>query len=513
MSFLFGAKLLTAILLVITFYLLCAGQALHTLLVMCRRDTRGTWVRACYELLLFFHLVMGAATANSLHAGYGIAILRLKTITIPIEMLLWVNIAGALIAAYLFVKEKNRGRKCCRAIECILLVLCTPPLTAQLGEASVYLLIVDASYLFFRVTSGLAADKQGFSQTVTNLSVVSAVNTLPEGVICAGDDGRILFMNDTMRSCLTSLGFATDLTETRTMWNDLEEIAKKGETPLDALLPEGIRLQISPDETRLFVRDRVILGKKEYRRMVALDVTEQEALNTQLAYTNHLLETSNAELTKSISNVAQVAHNEAILHMKARVHDTIGQRLSILHRYLEDDDLDEKHLAQITELLSHIIDDLTDPEEIPTVDENVAHLSSVESSFSLIGITLETQGMLPENALVASTFVKIIREAATNAAKHGRAKRVIVRFSEKNGQAILTVENDGAHGSKDMREGSGFPLMRAAMKEIQGTLRVVSVKPFIIEASAPLGAHRSPSAQSGIMDSTPRGHKEGATTL
>ena len=88
MSFLFGAKLLTAILLVITFYLLCAGQALHTLLVMCRRDTRGTWVRACYELLLFFHLVMGAATANSLHAGYGIAILRLKTITIPIEMLL-----------------------------------------------------------------------------------------------------------------------------------------------------------------------------------------------------------------------------------------------------------------------------------------------------------------------------------------------------------------------------------------------------------------------------------------
>ena len=143
----------------------------------------------------------------------------------------------------------------------------------------------------------------------------------------------------------------------------------------------------------------------------------------------------------------------------------------------------------------------------------MAHLSSVESSFSLIGITLETQGMLPENALVASTFVKIIREAATNAAKHGRAKRVIVRFSEKNGQAILTVENDGAHGSKDMREGSGFPLMRAAMKEIQGTLRVVSVKPFIIEASAPLGAHRSPSAQSGIMDSTPRGHKEGATTL
>ena len=121
--------------------------------------------------------------------------------------------------------------------------------------------------------------------------------------------------------------------------------------------------------------------------------------------------------------------------------------------------------------------------------------------------------MLPENALVASTFVKIIREAATNAAKHGRAKRVIVRFSEKNGQAILTVENDGAQGRKDMREGSGFPLMRAAMKEIQGTLRIISVKPFIIEASAPLGAHRSLPAQSGIMDSTPREHKEGATTL
>ncbi len=37
--------------------------------------------------------------------------------------------------------------------------------------------------------------------------------------------------------------------------------------------------------------------------------------------------------------------------MRARVHDVIGQRLSILHRYLEEGRLDDESLEQIDPLL------------------------------------------------------------------------------------------------------------------------------------------------------------------
>lgn len=44
--------------------------------------------------------------------------------------------------------------------------------------------------------------------------------------------------------------------------------------------------------------------------------------------------------------------------MRARVHDVIGQRLSILHRYLEEGRLDDESLEQIDPLLRSIAADL-----------------------------------------------------------------------------------------------------------------------------------------------------------
>ena len=44
--------------------------------------------------------------------------------------------------------------------------------------------------------------------------------------------------------------------------------------------------------------------------------------------------------------------------MRTRVHDVIGQRLSILHRYLEEGRLDDESLEQIDPLLRSIAADL-----------------------------------------------------------------------------------------------------------------------------------------------------------
>ena len=72
------------------------------------------------------------------------------------------------------------------------------------------------------------------------------------------------------------------------------------------VLPEGIRLEVSPDKTCLFMRDKVSLRGVRCRRLVAVDVTGEEALNRELEEANGLLRMANDELRESLAHVQSV---------------------------------------------------------------------------------------------------------------------------------------------------------------------------------------------------------------
>ena len=102
-----------------------------------------------------------------------------------------------------------------------------------------------------------------------------------------------------------------------------------------------------------------------------------------------------------------------------------------------------------------------------------------------MGIVISVEGPLPCRPEVAIAFVDVVREAATNAAKHGQAHRVDVRLGESSGCYTLSVQNDGAAALGEVHEGTGFPSMRQTLARVGGTLSIVSTSPFTIEAQAP----------------------------
>ena len=477
MGFLFELDTPVVVALVVSFYIAAGGQLLHVLFLSTRRDARPFSLVKLYEVLLFVHLLLAAGTANSVHSGYGVALFRLKAFSFPVESLLWIDAAAALLGLALAIAY----RRPIMTSEIALMALITPPSIDMLGHLVPYLLIGDAAFFVFRVGTVLTFDVRAGRRSVSRLSIIDSIRALPEGVICTDDEGSTLFMNESMRSCLTALGLANDLADTRGVWGNLEEAASKAEGGADAVLPEGIRLEISPDETRLFVRDRVRLGRKEYRRMVAFDVTEEESINSDIERMNHFLDVANTELVAAVENAREVSRNEAILRMRSRVHDTVGQRLSILHRYLEDDDPDPEKLARVVELARTVVEDLAESDDI----DAEGALRAIESSFFLVGIVVSVEGELPANPDVALAFVDVVREAATNAAKHGHAHRVDVRLAESGGFYKLNVRNDGAAARGEVREGTGFPSMRRVLARVDGTLSIASTSPFTIEAQAP----------------------------
>lgn len=89
--------------------------------------------------------------------------------------------------------------------------------------------------------------------------------------------------------------------------------------------------------------------------------------------------------------------------MRARVHDVIGQRLSILHRYLEEGRLDDESLEQIDPLLRSIAADLRSG----GASEPAEQLGDIAHAFGLVSVQIDVEGALPEDARVAAAFCRL----------------------------------------------------------------------------------------------------------
>lgn len=477
MEHLFLIKEPILIVLTAIFFLLSVGQTIHTLMQSTQKESRLFAALLLYEVLILIHLLLGCNTAASALQNNGEIFFRLKSITIALEPYLWINLFTALWGLMLTIKLKRPHM----IFELIVIAACTPACIDLLDGFSWLLLSVDAGFFLTRITSTLIFDFRHQTNSISRLSLIETVNKLPEGFLCANKRGNVLIMNDTMRNCLVSLGFATDHIKAHSLWSELKTKEQAETNLVNGVSSEGIRLPISPFETRLFIQNDITLHRQNCECIIALDVTEEEQLNTNIEHTNRLLAAANKELEHSIHQLQIVAENEALLTMKARVHDIIGQRLSILHRYLEDENPDSDTLEEIIQLLNHVIDDLNH-EENP---EKQAELDSIIDAFHLIDVTIDISGALPENPELAGVYVRIIREAITNAVKHAQASVVSLVFGEQTDRHMLTISNNGLIPKHNIQEGTGFPSMRKAAQSVGGSFTVSSNAPFTIKVVVP----------------------------
>ena len=400
-----------------------------------------------YEMLIVVHLALACCTANSASRGFVVLLAQFRPYAFPLDALFvgeprdsCVRLGSRDCEAQACYDVGNRSYRVVHAAHYFLL-----------GDNCVYLFILDAA--FFSSSERAPASCSIFAMyPIRSRSFRSsgALDNLPEGLVWANGNGRIQYMNDAMRADLVSLGFATDLPRrvvygpTLAIWR-AKRVAR--------CCPRAFDLEVSPDKTCLFMRDKVSLRGVRCRRLVAVDVTGEEALNRELEEANGLLRMANDELRESLAHVQSVAQDEAIVRMKARVHDTIGQRLSILHRFLEAENPTPEALGEVKRLVGSIVDDLSEPE----TPDRASQLDSIVGAFALIGIEVCVKGSLPEDDDAASVFVNIVREAATNAAKHAQAKHVDVNISRIGNVTLLRVVNDGMPAPANLRMGCGIP--------------------------------------------------------
>lgn len=474
----------------VVFALAACLQTIHVPLIASRRSSYNRKVICAYEASLVLHLVISALILFASSGSYLVA--PLDVCARAMGGALWLN---AVIFAYGMVLMVHYRRPVMLA-ELLLVAAVTPPVVLAMGSAWTTVLIAEGAFFLFRSIAALLMDVRNRQEDITMFSTIETINVIPVGILYLDPRGRPLLMNRCMRKNLVELHMPTDLGDMSGTWNDLRKLSmqmpessqNRVRINLDRFGEARVVVEVSPAEIRLFVHDDVMVSGRLFERIIGLDVTEYAHAHDRLAQANHLLELAGQELQAQIEEVKKVADNAAYLRMRARVHDVIGQRLSILHRYLEEGRLDDESLEQIDPLRS-IAADLRSGGDTEPAEQ----LGDIVHAFGLVSVQIDVEGELPSDARVAAAFLQIIREASTNATKHAQAHQVHVRLrqetSEDGAVARMAVSNDGAPAPVSYREGTGIPGMRHVAQNLGGSLEVHTAPPFTLTVSIPLASN------------------------
>lgn len=475
MSSLMDLRLVVAQLLFLAFYLLMSAQVLHVFSLFWHRNARPRGSVIAYEVLLDAHLMLMCLLMREVMGHDGSFDLLLGPISLPLLPLLWLNVIAFVLGLFLCARRHRPSM----LPELAVLLLSSPPLVETLHSTWAYIVIADAGFFLFRITRELALDAYGRRQRLSRLSTLEAIDALPEGILCADASGHVLLMNEAMRSSLTALGLPGDFVDASSVWQTLRQRAGESSAGTEGY---DLLVDVSPDEKRAFSSDEVSIDGRRCQRIFAYNVTEEVRLDAELARANVLLEVAGDELRKSLETVADVADAEAVVSMRSRVHDVIGQRLSILHRYLEDGNAERDSLADVHARLDPIVDTiLTDLSPLPAAPAQEG-LTALVSAFALIGVDIDLDGKLPSDLDEAAAFVHIVREASTNAVRHAQATHIMVRMEDSARMTSLVVSNDGRALTGDLTPGLGIPGMREAAAKVGASLEVDAGVPFTVTA-------------------------------
>lgn len=475
MDGLFLLKLPILQLLMIVFYATVVAQVTHFFFLCFRRSHNSSLLTLLYEVFILMHLLLAAAlSCAAMSNSVGLAVLMWFG-AMPLEPLMWIHCVACAMGIAVAFQQKRIAL----LGELIILLFSVPVIIELLGPYYPFVFMIDAAYFAFREGVLLAGDLRALKTSTSSMSLLEAVRMLPEGILYYTKTGKVVLANDAMRACLTALGYPTDLADARSLQAELQERAcVQSEAGLTVELPTG--------EVRLFSFDTCKLKNEVCTRVAATDITEEHTLNAELAKTNALLEATGIELRASMEQLKGVEEAEARVRMRQRIHDVIGQRLSILRQYTHDRHLRETNLTEVTELIASMKDDLA-CSDAPCPSET---LNGIIAAFGLVAVTVDVSGSLPHDEDAARVCVDIIREAITNAVRHAQAKEVWVSIAQdeggitqlEGGATQLVIHNTGETISAPLREGCGIAGMRKAVALRGGELSIAVGPPFTVSA-------------------------------
>jgi nitrate/nitrite-specific signal transduction histidine kinase len=215
------------------------------------------------------------------------------------------------------------------------------------------------------------------------------------------------------------------------------------------------------------------------------------SLQTETARVLQSLNKSSEQLREELVrlNTAYRLQQQAIARA---LHGPIQDALSVasfkLSAAIQNDSATDKLVAELNARISStiVLLDLQN-EELPTLEQSLSDLSEFWEGVATIKWSLSpaVKSTLAKHPVTSATAIELIREASSNAVRHGRAGqiRVKVAVSKDQSKLAITVTNDGALVTLSTKPGLGTKLLN----ELALSWSLTSEKgSTVLEATTPI---------------------------
>lgn len=302
----------------------------------------------------------------------------------------------------------------------------------------------------------------------SDYSMLQALHLSPFGLWTVVDSGEELFVNEKMEDIFSHA------LDPKLRGRDWLESYRSGEPVVQD--SRGRQYLMEPQETILHGKTSTIWSFSdvtEYRKLLA----ETQSNSELLSAVNEIVE----EMLTSIDKSLQV---QEATNMARHIHDVLAQELSIVGITVETLAAKEKSSLNKRELVEMINSLLLRLERRALMQEEEV-FSNLIAAFANIGVEIVISGKASLSYLQEHSLFLILREAATNAVRHGGANYVEMLLKEDGNFVMIEIINNGTAYKLEYEEGMGIQGMREKMLRIGGTFAIIPEEGFLIRLTLP----------------------------
>jgi signal transduction histidine kinase len=460
----------------LTFFIALAVLAQALAMVLSFHRYHSGWGRSFDDLLELFVLIQLLVCSllygqhlhnyySSLIAPTGYDVLRIACFT-----------ALALMAVLVTVMLKTLWPLLVAAVSALTL----PIMETTFGNTFFYIYLTAMLFYLVRSIGICILRYREIKTSLSALSIKNTIDSLNTGVLFSEPNGFILLINTQMQGLMKAISGRIHRNGNR-----FYELLVKGDMEPHCQRAEfqGKIVCLLPDKTAwMFTKTELQIERKRYIQLAATDITKRWVLTAQLQQRESELKTKGEELSRSIKNLHILSRERETQKAKMRVHDVLGQRLTLMLRTIHSEQALDYDLLRS---LSHgLLDELKADKNIPSPQDEIYGL---KQAFGSIGVRIELNGILPEDHTKGRMLTDIIRESVTNAVRHGFATKILVQIEFLADGYHLKISNNGYPPPEPIFEGGGIGGMRKMAESCGGVLDVTTHPCFVVSVHLPGG--------------------------
>jgi len=236
-----------------------------------------------------------------------------------------------------------------------------------------------------------------------------------------------------------------------------------------------------PDNSAwMFTKTELQIKKRPYIQLTASDITERWKLTAELQRQNERLKQKGEELNGIIANLHILSREKEIQKAKLRAHDVLGERLTLMLRFLRGEQaLDFELLRSQTQ---DLLKDLQSSQRAASPRDKY---DGMRQAYKTIGVEIRLDGELPDEDIIGYVFVDAIKESAVNAVRHGYATAISARICDSDIGLRLEIADNGRSSAQPIVEGGGIGAMRSKAERLGGSLNIVLQPRFTVYVDVP----------------------------